>query len=211
MNIAIIGATGKSGQLLVNEALNKGYNVTAMVRNKSKLQNDKIAVLEKDIFSLTDNDIKGFDAVIDAYRAPEGQEEQHVTAMKHLIEIFAQQPQTRLLVVGGAGSLYINPEKTIRVMDTPDFPDAYKPTAVNMAKSFDLLKNSQVNWTYFSPAAFFDDAGKRTGYYQLGLDNLLTNKAGDSYVSYPDYAIAMIDELKNRAFIKQRFTIVSDK
>ncbi|QIQ22087.1 NAD(P)-dependent oxidoreductase [Zophobihabitans entericus] len=209
MKVAVIGATGKSGQHIVTEALNKGYEVTAIVRDKTKITHDKVKVLERNIFDLTVNDIKGFDAVINAFSAPQNDQHQHVVAMQHLIKIFEQVPQVRLLVVGGAGSLYVDPQKSVRLSSTPDFPDAYKPTALNMAESFDLLKVSKVNWTYFSPAAFYDPDGKRTGKYQLGTDFLMTNKEGQSYISYADYAIAMVAELANKAFIKKRFTIVA--
>ncbi len=210
MKIAIIGASGKAGALLAEEALIQGYDVTAIVRDRTKIKNSKINVIEKSIFDLTPTDIKIFDVVIDAFNAPSGEENQHATSMTHLISIFESVPDTRLLVVGGAGSLYVDPDQRIALMDSDGFPAEYKAIAVNMAKGLESLKASHINWTYLSPAAFFDPAGKRTGQYVLGGENLHFNSAKQSYVSYADYALAMIDEIKIKAYVKKRFSVVSE-
>ncbi len=210
MKIAIIGASGKAGALLAEEALIQGYDVTAIVRDRTKIKNSKINVIEKSIFDLTPADIKIFDVVIDAFNAPSGEENQHATSMTHLISIFESVPDTRLLVVGGAGSLYVDPDQRIALMDSDGFPAEYKAIAVNMAKGLESLKASHINWTYLSPAAFFDPAGKRTGQYVLGGENLHFNSAKQSYVSYADYALAMIDEIKIKAYVKKRFSVVSE-
>ena len=211
MKIAVIGATGKQGNLVVQESLKRGYEVTAIVRNKSKVKVDNVAVIERDIFDITADDIKGFDVVVDAFRTQPGEDEQQYTSLQSLIKVFEQCPNTRLIMVGGAGSLYVDPEKTIRVMDTKGFPELFKPTASNMAKGFEALKTSKVKWTYISPAADFDFEGKRTGHYTLGEDNLIVNAGGESYVSYADYAIALVDEIKNIAFVGKRFTVLSER
>lgn len=211
MKIAVIGATGKQGNLIAQEAIKRGYDVTGIVRNKSKITNNSLKVLERNIFNISADDLKDFDVVIDAFRAPEGKENQHESSLKHLITLFENLPNTRLMVVGGAGSLYVDSEKTLQVMNSEGFPDAYKPTAKNMGKGFEVLKSSRINWTYFSPAANFDFEGKRTGSYALGEDNLFMNKSGESYISYADYSIAMVDEIENKDFIRKRFTAVSEK
>lgn len=211
MQIAIIGAAGKVGTLLTAEALKQGYRVTAIVRHPENLANRSVKVIEKSIFDLTVDDLKEFDVVINAYKAPQGSETDHITSTQHLIDLFQELPKTRLIVVGGAGSLYVDDAKTTRLVDTPDFPEAYKPTASNMGKAFDLLAASNIQWTYFSPAAFFDDTGAATGQYRLGKDHFFTNKAGESYISYADYSKALIDEIKNQDFIRERFTAVSEK
>lgn len=210
MNIAIIGASGKAGTLLVAEALKQQHSVTAIVRHRQKLENLNLPIIEKSILDLTVDDLKTFDAVINAFNAPEGKETEHITTLKHLINIFKSLPNSRLIVVGGAGSLFVDSEKTVRLVDTPDFPEAYKPTATNMGKAFNILQQSHIQWTYLSPAAFFDYEGPATGQYQLGKDHFITNSAGDSYVSYADYSKALIDELYNKDFIQKRFTVVSD-
>ncbi len=117
----------------------------------------------------------------------------------------------RLLLVGGAGSLYTDDSQTQRVMDTPDFPESYYPTASNMALSLDAIKErDDVNWTYLSPSADFDADGERTGKYRLGGEVIMTNSQGKSYISYADYAIAMLDEAEQGKHIKKRFTVVSE-
>jgi len=211
MKIGIIGAGGKSGRHLVAEALRQGYDVTAIVRDKKKIADLPVPSIERDVFSITPEDAAGFAAVINAFKAPEGEEEQHVSSMDHLIAVFGQLPDVRLLVVGGAGSLYTNEARMERLMDSKNFPPAFLPTASNMGVAFERLKGSKVDWTYFSPAAMYDPGGKRTGKYTLGGDVMITNRAGESYVSYADYAIAMIDELASKAHLRRRFTVVSER
>ena len=199
MNVAIIGATGKSGYCLTQEAMQQGHTVTAIVRDAQKITDPTLRIVERDIFAITQDDVKNFDVVINAFKAPEGKEQDHVRSLVHLIGIFETLPNVRLLVVGGAGSLFVDEAKTVRVMDSKDFPPEYMPTASNMARAFDLLQASKANWTYLSPSAFYDPTGARTGHYSLGKDTLLLNKGGQSYVSYADFALAMIDEIRNKA------------
>jgi len=211
MKIGIIGATGKAGSIIVKEANDRGHEVTTIVRNAAKLSEKKTGVLEKDIFDLQAEDIQQFDVVVNAFGAPAGQEHLHVDAGKALIEAFKAAPETRLIVVGGAGSLFVDEAKTVRVIDTPDFPKEYYATASNQGQNLDdLQKTSGIKWTFISPAAFFNPEGKRTGSYQKGKDNLIVNSNGDSYVSYADYAIAVLDEIENPQHINERFTLVSE-
>jgi len=209
MKIGVIGATGKAGQKIVEEALQRGHDVTAIVRSASKVEAN-IPVLEKDVFALTQEDVKGFDVVINAFGAPFGQEELHVKVGRHLIDILTG-IDTKLFVVGGAGSLFVDPEKTTRVMDTPDFPEMFYATAKNQGENLLDLQQSAITWTFLSPSAFFDPEGPRTGSYKAGADYLLVNAAGESYVSYADYAIAVIDEIENPTHKNSRFTVTSDK
>ena len=135
---------------------------------------------------------------------------QHSTSLKHLCDILSG-TDIRLLVVGGAGSLYINPEHTACVSDGPDFPDIFKPLAAAMAKALgELRQRKDVKWTYLSPAGDFQAEGVRTGKYILGGEELTLNSKGESVISYADYAIAMIDEAENGKFIQQRFSVVSE-
>lgn len=210
MKIAVIGATGKAGSKIVEEALQRGLDVTAIVRDASKLEANGAHVIEKDIASLQAEDVAGFDVVVNASAAPAGAEHLHVELGKHLIDIFAGL-STRLIVVGGAGSLYVDSELTTRLMDTPEFPAIYLPTAQNQGQNLQDLKASDIQWTFVSPAAFFDPAGSRTGAYTLGGEQLIVNEAGESYVSYSDYAIAIVDEIVNPKHIKQRFSVVGEK
>jgi len=211
MKIGIIGATGKAGSLIVKEANDRGHEVTAIVRNAAKLTEDNVVALEIDIFDLQAEDLQQFDVVVNAFGAPAGQENLHVDAGRELIEAFKAAPETRLIVVGGAGSLFVDEAKTVRVIDTPDFPKEYFATASNQGQNLeDLQKTSGIKWTFISPAAFFNPEGKRTGSYQKGKDNLIVNSKGDSYVSYADYAIAVLDEIEKPQHINERFTLVSE-
>lgn len=208
MKAAVICANGKEGKLIVKEALDRGIDVTAVVRGENKSAAEK--VIAKDLFDLTAEDLKGFDAVVDAFGAwtPETLP-QHSTSLKHLCDILSG-AETRLLVVGGAGSLYVNPEHTACVADGPDFPDAFKPLAAAMAKALDELRQrNDVKWTYISPAADFRADGEKTGKYILGGDELTLNSNGESVISYADFAAAMVDEIVKGNHIGQRISVVN--
>ena len=208
MKIAVAAAAGKAGRKIVAEANSRGINVTAFVRKASEIVGaDKIIV--KDIFALTSEDLKDFDAIVDAFGAwtPETLP-QHSTTLKHLCDIISGS-DVRLLVVGGAGSLYTNSEHTAQVMDSPDFPDAFKPLAAAQAKALDELRErDDVKWTFISPACDFQAYGERTGKYLVGGEELIFNAAGESVISYADYALAMVDEILNGKHIQQRIGVV---
>ena len=207
MKIGIIGATGKVGNKVLTEAQARGHEVTAIVRNASKLNDQDVKVIEKDIFSLTVDDIEDLDVV----GAPLGEEEAHVEAGRALIKLL-KEVDTRVIVVGGAGSLFVDEAHTTRVLETPDFPDMFKPTAKGQGRNLQDLQDSEgITWTFVSPSAEFDAEGKRTGSYTLGKDELLVNSQGNSYISYADYAIAIVDEAENVAHINERFTVVGEQ
>ena len=207
MKLAVACANGKAGKLIVKEALNRGLDVTAVVRGEN--QTDAAQVIRKDLFRLTADDLKGFDVVIDAFGAwTEDTLPQHSTSLKHLCDVL-NGTDTRLLVVGGAGSLYVNPEHTACVADGPDFPDAFRPLAAAMAKALgELRARGDVKWTYLSPAGDFQADGERTGQYILGGEELTLNARGESVISYADYAIAMVDEAVSGSHIQQRISVV---
>ena len=207
MKLAVVCANGKAGKLIVKEAVSRGLDVTAVVRGENKTEAAK--VLTKDLMDLTAADLAGFDVVVDAFGAwtPETLD-QHSTTLKHLCDILSG-TDTRLLVVGGAGSLYVNPEHTAQVSDGPGFPDAFKPLASAMAKALsELRERKDVKWTYISPAGDFQANGERSGQYILGGEELTLNSKGESIISYADYAIAMIDEATKGDHIQQRISVV---
>lgn len=209
MKIAVICANGKEGKLIVKEAVDRGLDVTAIVRGENKSATEK--VIQKDLFNLTASDLEGFDVVIDAFGAwtPETLP-QHSTSLKHLCDLVSGK-STRLLVVGGAGSLYVNPEHTVQVMDGSDFPDIFKPLAANMGKALDELRTrNDVKWTYVSPAGDFQADGAKTGKYILGGEELTLNSKGESVISYADYAVAMVDEAVQGNHIQQRISVVAE-
>lgn len=207
MKIAVVCANGKAGNLIVKEALDRGLDVTAVIRGENRTNARK--VIKKDLFDLTASDFKDFDVVIDAFGAwTEDTLPLHSSSLKHLCDILSG-TNIRLLVVGGAGSLFVNPEHTVQVMDGPDFPDIFKPLASNMGKALnELRQRTDVKWTYISPAGDFQAEGERTGKYILGGEELTLNSRGESIISYADYAIAMIDEATNGSHDRQRISVV---
>ena len=209
MKIAVICANGKAGKLIVQEAVNRGLDVTAVVRSDNATAAQK--VLKKDLFDLTAADVKDFDVVIDAFGAwTEDTLSLHSTSLKHLCDILSG-TDTRLLVVGGAGSLYVNPEHTMCVADGPDFPAIFKPLAAAMAKALDELRQrTDVKWTYISPAGDFQAEGERTGKYILGGEELTLNSKGESIISYADYAIAIVDEAVKGNNMQKRISVVRE-
>ena len=206
-SIAVVAANGHSGQLIVKEALERGHDVTVFVRSKNRTPAKKAVI--KDIMELTAQDLEGFDAVVDAFGAwtPETLP-QHSTTLSHLSDILSGS-DTRLLVVGGAGSLYLNPEHSLTVAQAPDFPEAFKPLALAMAAALaELRKRDDVRWTYISPACDFQAEGERTGEYILGGEELTVNERGESIISYADFAVAMLDEIESGNHVGQRISVV---
>lgn len=209
MKIAIIGATGKAGKLIMEEALQRGLDVTAIVRNKSKLSNSSVKVIEKDLFDLKKDDLKDFDTVVSAFGAWEEKElPKHAEVMNHLCDILAD-TNIRLMIVGGAASLFVN--HSMMLIDSPDFPKDWINLAKNSNKAFEILKATKnVLWTYISPSADFQADGKKTGEYRIGdKDELCFNSKGESMISYADYAIGFVDEIENKKFLNKRITLVS--
>lgn len=208
--VAVVCAAGKEGRLLVDEALSRGYEVTGFVRNAAQI-NPKAKLVVKDLFDLTREDLIGFDVVIDAFGAwtPETLP-LHRTSLKHLCDVLSG-TRVRLLVVGGAGSLYVNKEHTVQVKDLESFPEMFKPLATNMGEALAGLRGrDDVRWTYLSPAGDFRADGARTGKYLVGGEEYFVNAKGESVISYADYAIAMIDEIENANNIQKRFSVIGE-
>ncbi|WP_417133944.1 NAD(P)-dependent oxidoreductase [Rubneribacter badeniensis] len=206
MKIAVIAANGKAGTHIVKELVDRGSEVTAFVRNENRTAAQH--AVRKDLFDLVPSDLAGFDAVVDAFGAwtPETLP-QHSTSLMHLADLLSG-TETRLLVVGGAGSLFVDPEHTTTLSQTPEFPDAFKPLASAMAEALaNLRTRDDVKWTYISPAADFQADGERTGQYLLGGEELTTGSQG-SVISYADYAIAMADEIERGTHVRERISVV---
>ena len=208
MKIAVVAAAGKAGRKIVAEAASRGIEVTAFVRGAAEIDG-AAKVIVKGIFSLERSDLENFDAVVDAFGAwtPETLP-LHSATLKHLCDIVSGS-DVRLLIVGGAGSLYTNKEHTAQVMDAPNFPADWKPLAAAQAKALSELRGrNDVKWTFISPACDFQAQGTRTGKYLVGGEELILNAAGESVISYADYAIAMVDEILNGEHIQQRIGVV---
>lgn len=209
MKIAVICANGKAGKLIVEEAARRGHEVTAVVRgeNRSAAKNAII----RDVFALTADDLKGFDAVVDAFGAwtPETLQ-QHVTSLRKICDALAGS-SARLYVVGGAGSLYLDAEHKTRLMDAPDFPAIFMGVAQATADAFDeLRRRKDVTWTYISPAADFRADGERTGKYRLSGEEFVTNANGESFISYADYAAAMLDVIESGKYAGERISVYAE-
>ena len=207
MKIAVLAANGKVGSLIVKEAVDRGNDVTAIARDENKTVAKKF--LKKDILDLTENDLKDFDVVITAFGAwTEDTLPLHKTTLEHLSNILANK-NTRLLVVGGAGSLYTDDSLKTQLFETSNFPADYMPVATNMAKGLEVLrKRNDVKWTYISPAAEFGYEWERKGEYQLAGEVFTVNAEGKSEISYADYAIAMVDEAEKGNHINQRISVL---
>ncbi len=207
MKVAVVCSNGKVGKLVVEEALAAGFEVTGFARgeNKSEAKN----FVQKDIFTLTKEDLAGFDVVVDAFGAwIENELPNHGKSLAHLCDLLSG-TKTRLVIVGGAGSLYVNKEHTVRVMDTPDFPDMFKPLANAMGSALeDLRKRTDVQWTYISPAGDFQSDAPKTGSWIWGGEELTLNSKGESIISYADYAAALVEEIRNGKNIQKRISLV---
>lgn len=205
--IAVICANGRVGQLVVKEAIGRGMDVTAFVRGENKSVAKK--VVNKDLFDITKADLAEFDAVVDAFGAWKEEDlHLHSESLKHLCDLLSGS-DTRLIYVGGAGSLYVAPGKML--YQTPDFPAIFVPLASAQVKTyFELKERNDVKWTFISPAADFQADGERTGKYILAGDNMTVNGRGESIISYADYAIALVDEIESGDHIRERISLVRE-
>ena len=208
--IALVAANGRVARLVIKEALDRGFEVKAFGRSA---ENNTAAAdyVQKDIMDLTKEDLAGFDAVVDGFGAwNEEGFPLHVKTSQYLCDLLSGS-DTRLLVVGGAGSLYVNPEHTVILCESEGFPDVFKPLAMAQVNELvELRKRDDVNWTFLSPAGDFQADGERTGKYILAGEEMTLNSKGESIISYADYAIAMVDEIESGNHIKERISVVRE-
>ncbi|WP_409283657.1 NAD(P)-dependent oxidoreductase [Pseudomonas protegens] len=199
--IAIIGATGRAGSQLLEEALRRGHSVTAIARNTAKIgQRAGVVTRAVDVAdsAALQAAVAGHDVVISAA---------HFSTIpaQAIIDPVKKAGVKRLLVVGGAGSLLLPGGG--KVIDSPGFPEEYKAEASAGGVYLDILRKEQdLDWTFLSPSAEFVEA-ERTGHFRLGQDDLLVSAEGRSWISFADYAIAMLDEVEKPAHSRQRFTV----
>ena len=210
MNIALIGASGFIGSALLKELLSRGHKVTALVTQPQKLAAAANLTAVKADVHVTDAlalQLRGHDAVMSAFsgHAQADTQEYYLRGVRSIIAATRQASVSRLLVVGGAGSLEVAPG--VQLLDTPQFPDAYRATAEGARQALNLLRSQDdLDWTMLSPSAVIAP-GERTGRFQLGGDQLLRNAAGDSRISVEDFAVAFVDELEKPAHSRRRFTV----
>jgi uncharacterized protein len=210
MKIALIGATGFIGSALLKEALARKHQVTALVAHPDKLvAASNLTPLGTDVLDEAKlaTQLKGHDAVISAFsgHAQSNTYDYYLQGIRAIIGAVKRGEVPRLLVVGGAGSLEVAPG--VQVVDSPEFPAAWKASAEGARDALKLLRQeATLNWTMLSPSALIAP-GQRTANFRLGGDQLLIDQQGESKISVEDYALAMIDELENPAHACQRFTI----
>ena len=200
----VVAANGKAGQKIVTELMARGLDVTVAVRQANKTQASQVII--KDLFDLTAADVSNFDVVIDAFGAwaPEALP-QHTSSLEHLAAILA--PNARLLVVGGAGSLYLDASHTDALKDSDGFPEAFKPLASAMGEGLARLRTLDVDWTYLSPAADFVADGEKKGHYVIEGEVLTTDDKGVSQLSYADYATAVVDIATSGHYHRERVSV----
>jgi putative NADH-flavin reductase len=217
MKIAVIGATGYVGRHLVQEALARGHDVTALSRHAEILpEQPGLQRINHDLLQdarATGARLSGHAAILYAYNPQRGSTapdiyQQHVRGHQALLDAMAYSDCKRLLCVGGAASLKLASGEEF--IDTPQFPpqfEANKPSIRGTRQLYYLLQeHSELDWVFLSPSALLVE-GERTGRYRTGTDYLLYNSDGLSTISLQDYAVAMLDETEKPAHHRQRFTV----
>ncbi len=216
---ALIGASGFVGSAILNELLERGYEVEALVRDpeKIKVTSDRLTVKKVDVADekALEQDLKGYESVISAYNpgwANPNIYEETLENYPKILEAAKRAGVKRLLIVGGAGTLFVKPG--VRLVDTGTLPAEWLPGVKSLGEFYldTLMKENDIDWVFFSPAGNLgnmgaEGPGKRTGVYRLGKDDMIFDKDGNSFISVEDYAKAMVDELAEPAHHKERFTI----
>ena len=209
MKIALFGASGMIGQRILDEALSRGHEVTAIVRKPENITttNPNVTVKQGDALDPAQvaELVPGHDVVVSSISPNETYDPQILpNAAKSFVEALPKAGVSRLIVVGGAGRLEVAPGQ--RTVDQDWFPEAWRPLALSHIVGLDTYRASDLDWTFFSPANIIEP-GERTEKFRLGKDTLITDENGDSRISAEDYAIALVDELEHPQHVRQAFTI----
>ena len=212
-NVLLIGATGFVGSAVLNELVERGHKVTAVVRNIEKIaKNDLVTAVKEDVANVEAiaKLAEGKDAIISAYN-PGWTNPEIATLITEnypkILEAAKKSGVKRLLIVGGAGTLFCAPG--LRVVDSGAIPAEIMGGVRPLGDFYlnTLMNENDIDWIFFSPAGVFDQEGKKTGNYRLGKDDLIVDAEGNSHISVQDYADAMVNELEKPAHHKERFTI----
>ncbi len=205
MKVILYGATGNSGSRILKELMARGHQVTAVVRDPTKLPAG-VASKQGDLSNVDAiaASIAGADAVVSAYAPPPDNTDALVGVAERLVAAVKKAGNVRLILVGGAGLLEVAPG--VSLLSSGNLPAAWVPIAISHSKAKKVLADSDINWTYFSPAAYFEP-GERTGKFRLGTKELVVNDKGESRISMEDYAIALVDELEKPAHQRASFSI----
>ena len=214
-NVLLIGATGFVGSAILNELINRGHKVTAVVRDPEKIASrNGVEVVKEDVTNVDGiaRLAQGKDAVISAYNPGWANPRQYEETLENyplIVEAAKKAGVKRLLIVGGAGTLFVKPG--LRLVDTGTLPEAWLPGVKSLGEFYlnTLMKEDAIDWIFLSPAANLGNLqpGTRTGHYRMGKDDMLVDEKGDSFISVEDYAMAMVDELETPKHHKERFTV----
>jgi hypothetical protein len=211
MKIAIIGANGKIGSRIAEEALSRGHIVTGICRSARRgTKNDRIRWINADVLDTEKlaGALKGQDALVSAFGIDWHKPETYPLfndVARSILQAAREASVKRIINVGGAGSLEVAPGT--QLVDTPSFPDMWRAGANEQRKSLEIFREEkELEWTFFSPAIIIEP-GPKTGKFRLGRDNPVFDSKGESRISFDDYAHALINELEKPAFVRQRFTI----
>ena len=207
MKVVLFGASGMIGSRILQELVSRGHKVTAVVRNPEKVTAATgVTVLKGDVADVASvaASAKGAETAISAYAPPHTAVETVLTATRSLLAGLNAAGVKRLSVVGGAGSLEVTPG--VQLVDTPNFPEEWKGIALAHRDVLPILKASDLEWSYLSPAAFIQP-GERTGKFRLGGKQLVTDEKGESRISAEDFAVALVDELESPKHVRQQFTL----
>lgn len=205
MKVVLFGASGMIGSRVSRELTRRGHTVIAVTRHPENITTKKVEAVQGDIQdkSAVAALVKGADAVVSAYAPPAGKESLVVDAARSLVAGLKQAGVKRVIVVGGAGSLEVAPG--VHLVDSPTFPESYKAIALAHRDVLPVLKATDLDWSYFSPAGIIAP-GERTGKFRLGETGLVTDDKGESRISAEDYAAALVDELEYPHYLRQQFT-----
>ncbi|TDS17680.1 NAD(P)-dependent oxidoreductase [Sphingobacterium paludis] len=210
--VALIGATGFVGSAILQELVDRNYTVTAIARNVQAIKSaPNVVAVQADVSEYTalTAAIKGNDIVVSAFNAGWSNPslyDDYIAGGRAIINAAKEAGVERALFIGGAGSLEIDGKKLI---DGEDFPEEIKEGAQAASDYLEIVKREHdLNWTFFSPAIEMNAAssGTRTGSYRTGLDSPVFDTEGRSKLAVEDLAVAIVDELEDPKFIKQRFT-----
>jgi putative NADH-flavin reductase len=207
MNVVVYGATGNSGSEIVKELLARGHKVTAVARKVTSLKAEQGLTTKADDLSNVDAIaavIKDADAVVSAYAPPADDTDAILGVTEREIAAVKKAAAGRLLVVGGAGLLEVAPGVTL--IKSGFLPKEYLPIATSHEKALEVLRKSDINWTYLSPGAYFVP-GERTGKFRLGTKELIADAKGESKITFADYAIALVDEIERPAHERGSFSV----
>lgn len=212
MNIALIGASGFIGSAIRKEALSRNHKVTALVSDPSKLQPEANLDIQRTDALDTERlsqQLRGHDVVISAFSGHADADiyGYYLKGIRSIVEAVRVANISRLMLVGGAGSLEIQPG--VQLLDTPEFPAQWKATAEGARAALQILRDlPDLDWTVLSPPPHIHP-GTRTGSYRTGLDAVIQRDDGPADISLEDYAVAMMDEAESAKHRRQRFTVAN--